>query len=67
MIERSICYLIRDVRELGRLWVIREEDRVQRCEGYMKEESGGMNVERFICERENFAFDSLIYLEPVER
>jgi len=23
--------------------------------------------ERFMCERENFVFDSLIYLEPVER
>jgi len=36
----------------------------------MKEESGGKKVEqfeRFICERENFVFDSLIYLEPVER
>jgi len=25
------------------------------------------SFERFICERENFVFDSLIYLEPVER
>jgi len=25
------------------------------------------SYERFICERENFVFDSLIYLEPVER
>jgi len=36
----------------------------------MKEESGGKKVdqfERFICVRENFVFDSLIYLEPVER
>jgi len=24
-------------------------------------------LERFICERDNFIFDSLIYLEPVER
>jgi len=37
----------------------------------MKEESGGIkkltSFERFICERENFVLDSLIYLEPVER
>jgi len=38
-----------------------------------KEESGSAEVrrlsscERFICMRENFVFDSLIYLEPVER
>jgi len=25
------------------------------------------SFERFLCERENFVFDSLIYLEPVER
>jgi len=25
------------------------------------------SFERFICERENLVFDSLIYLEPVER
>jgi len=25
------------------------------------------SFERFICERENFVFDALIYLEPVER
>jgi len=25
------------------------------------------SFERFVCERENFVFDSLIYLEPVER
>jgi len=25
------------------------------------------SFEKFICERENFAFDSLIYLEPVQR
>jgi len=25
------------------------------------------SFERFICERENFVFDSLSYLEPVER
>jgi len=25
------------------------------------------SFERFICVRENFVFDSLIYLEPVER
>jgi len=34
----------------------------------MKEESGGKKVdqfERFIFERENLVFDSLIYLEPV--
>jgi len=45
MIERSICHLRREVRE-GRLRVIREEDRVQRCEG-MKEESGGKKVDQF--------------------
>jgi len=37
----------------------------------MKEDSGGIrrltSFERFICERENFVFGSLIYLEPVER
>jgi len=36
----------------------------------MKEESGGKKVyqfERFICDKENLVFDSLIYLEPVER
>jgi len=36
--------------------VIREEDRVERCEGMKEEESGGIKVnqfERFICEREN--------------
>jgi len=34
----------------------------------MKEESGGKtSFERFICERENLVFDSLIYLEPVDR
>jgi len=34
----------------------------------MKEESGGKtSFERCVCERENFVFDSLIYLEPVER
>jgi len=33
----------------------------------MTEESGSKKVERFICERENLVFDSLIYLEPVER
>jgi len=37
----------------------------------MKEKNGGIrrltSFERFICERENFVFDSLIYLEPVER
>jgi len=32
----------------------------------MKEESGGKKVDQF-CERENIVFDSLIYLEPVER
>jgi len=26
-----------------------------------------ISFERFICERENLVFDSLIYLEPVER
>jgi len=25
------------------------------------------SFERFVCERENFVFDSLIYPEPVER
>jgi len=25
------------------------------------------SFDRFICERENFVFDSLIYLDPVER
>jgi len=39
--------------------VIREEDRVQRCEG---NERRLTNFERFICKRENFVFDSLIYL-----
>jgi len=36
----------------------------------MKEESGVKNLtsfKRFMCERENLVFDSLIYLEPVER
>jgi len=37
----------------------------------MKEESEGKNVDQFwenyMWERENFVFDSLIYLEPVER
>jgi len=36
----------------------------------IKEESEGDKVdqiERFICERENLVFDSLIYFEPVER
>jgi len=51
--------------------VIREADRVQRDVKGMKEESGGRKVdqfERFSCERENcILFDSLIYLEPVER
>jgi len=35
----------------------------------MKEESGGKKVdqfERFICESENFVFDSLINLESVK-
>jgi len=40
--------------------VIRE-DRVQRCEG---NERMLTSFERFICERENHVFDSLIYLEP---
>jgi len=37
----------------------------------MKEESGGKMVDqffkRFICKTENLVFNSLIYLEPVER
>jgi len=38
----------------------------------MKEESGGKKDDqfweiRFICKTENLVFDSLIYLEPVER
>jgi len=37
----------------------------------MKEESGGKKVDQFweiyMCERENLVFDSLSYLEPVER
>jgi len=35
----------------------------------MKEESGGKKVDQFweIFEREKFVFDSLIYLEPVDR
>jgi len=32
----------------------------------MKEESGAKKVDQ-LCERENLVFDSLIYLEPVER
>jgi len=49
--------------------VIREEDRVQRCKGN-EEESGGRSLksfERYICETKNLVFDSVIYLEPVER
>jgi len=41
--------------------VIREEDRVQRCEENERRER------RFIREKENVVFDSLIYLEPVQR
>jgi len=37
----------------------------------MKEESGDKKVDQFLeirmCDRENFVFNSLIYLEPVER
>jgi len=33
----------------------------------MKEKSTGKKVEKFICKTENLVFDSLIYLEPVER
>jgi len=45
MIERSICYLRREVSE-GRLRVKREEDRVQRCEGNISE-SGCKKVDQF--------------------
>jgi len=53
--------------------VIREEDRVERCEGNGRRYKNGAEVrrltsfERFICERENLVLDSLIYLEPVWR
>jgi len=40
--------------------VIREKTEYNDVKG-MKEESGGKKVERFIRERENFVFDSLIY------
>jgi len=49
--------------------VIREVDRVERF-GRNEERERSKKVdefERFICERENLQFDSLIYLEPVER
>jgi len=56
MIERSIYAILRrEVRE-GRLRVIREEDRVQRCEVNERRERAEVrrltSFERFICERE---------------
>jgi len=50
--------------------VISEEDRVQRCKGNERRERRLRRLtsfERFICEQENLVFDSLMYLEPVER
>jgi len=69
MIERSVCYFKtkgerratkgdkrgRPSTTMGREWKKRVE--VRRLTSF----------ERFICERVNFVFDSLIYLEPVER
>jgi len=48
--------------------VIREEDPIQRCEGNKRrvEVRRLTSFERFICERENLEFVSLIYLVPVE-
>jgi len=46
--------------------VIREKDRVQRWEGNERRERSKKVFDqfvRFICERENLAFDSLIYLD----
>jgi len=43
---------------------------IQLCKGNEKKRAEARRLnsfERFICERENFVFDSLIYLEPVER
>jgi len=55
----------REVRE-GRLRVIREEDRLQRCEGNERRESG-YKTSYEMCERENRVFDYFIYLDLVER
>jgi len=44
--------------------VIREEDRVQQSEGNGRRLT---SFKRLLCERENLVFDSLIYLESVER
>jgi len=74
MIERSRPFAIlrREMRE-GRLRVNGEEDRVQRCEGNERGERRYKLIrrltsfDRLICDRENLVFDSLIYLEPVER
>jgi len=75
MIEISICYFTtRGERRATKGDNYREEDRVQRWEGNERRELAEVRTrltsfERFICERQNFVFDSLIYLEPyaVER
>jgi len=62
MVLRSICCF----RTRGESRATKGEKRriVQRCEG---NERRLTSFERFICERENLVFDSLIYLESVER
>jgi len=67
MIERSICYF----KTRGERRATKGEERKTEYNDVkgMKEESGGNMVDQFkeiyiIYERENFVFDSFIYLEP---